>query len=52
MMIDLPSARRSDIPEEFQICDSCMNLIDVYQRLFPNMRVEALNLALERLYPL
>ncbi|MFB8002156.1 alpha/beta hydrolase [Nocardia sp. NPDC056000] len=52
MMIDLPSARSSHIPEMFQICDSCMNLIDVYQRMFPNMRVEALNLALERLYPL
>ncbi|MRH88626.1 hypothetical protein GFY24_14435 [Nocardia sp. SYP-A9097] len=52
MLIDLPSARLSDIPEKFQICDSCMNLIEVYQRVFPNMRVEALNPALERLYPL
>ncbi|WP_280355366.1 hypothetical protein [Nocardia otitidiscaviarum] len=52
LVIDLPSARTHDMPERFQICFSCTNLLEVYQRMFPNIRLEAVNLALDRLYPL
>lgn len=49
MVVDLPSAKRDNIPLEFQICDSCTDVIIQYKRLFPNVRVEVINLAGERL---
>jgi hypothetical protein len=49
MVVDLPSAKRDGIPLEYQICDSCTDVIIQYKRLFPNVRVEVVNLAGERL---
>ncbi|MBF6343377.1 hypothetical protein IU421_17525 [Nocardia cyriacigeorgica] len=52
MVIDLPSARDNNIPARFQVCDSCTGVLDVYQKIFPNVRVDAVNLRMERIYPL
>ena len=49
MVVDLPSAKRDMIPNEYQICDSCTDVILQYKQLFPNVRVEVVNLAGERL---
>lgn len=52
MVIDLPSARQVDMPAKYQVCDSCTSTLDVYQRIFPNVRIDAVNLRMERVYPL
>ncbi|MCP2099774.1 MULTISPECIES: hypothetical protein [Actinosynnema] len=52
MVIDLPSAKIDRTPPEFQICKSCQTVLLTYEGVFPNVRVEAVNLANERLYPL
>ncbi len=49
MVVDLPSTKRDMIPNEYQICDSCTDVILQYKQLFPNVRVEVVNLAGERL---
>ncbi|MFD4641058.1 hypothetical protein ACFWN2_27365 [Lentzea sp. NPDC058436] len=52
MVVDLPSAKRDGTPAEFQICMSCQKIMLAYERVFPNMRLEVVNRAGERLYPL
>ncbi|MGI5505012.1 scabin-related ADP-ribosyltransferase [Lentzea sp. CA-135723] len=52
MVVDLPSAKRDGTPAEFQICLSCQKIMLAYERIFPNMRLEVVNRAGERLYPL
>ncbi|GHH46487.1 hypothetical protein GCM10017774_49490 [Lentzea cavernae] len=52
MVVDLPSAKRDGTPAEFQICLSCQKIMLTYERVFPNMRLEVVNRAGERLYPL
>ncbi|GAB2834274.1 hypothetical protein GCM10027200_37380 [Lentzea nigeriaca] len=52
MVVDLPSAKRDGTPAEFQICMSCQKVMLTYERIFPNMRLEVVNRAGERLYPL
>jgi len=52
MVVDLPSAKRDGTPAEFQICMSCQKIMLAYERIFPNMRLEVVNRAGERLYPL
>ncbi|WP_189256127.1 scabin-related ADP-ribosyltransferase [Lentzea flava] len=52
MVVDLPSAKRDGTPAEFQICMSCQKVMLAYERIFPNMRLEVVNRAGERLYPL
>ncbi|HEX6355737.1 hypothetical protein [Actinophytocola sp.] len=49
MVVDLPSTKRDNIPPEYQVCDSCTDVIIQFKRLFPNVRVEVVNLAGERL---
>jgi Heat-labile enterotoxin alpha chain len=52
MVVDLPSAKRDGTPAEFQICMSCQKIMLAYERIFPGMRLEVVNRAGERLYPL
>ncbi|MDX8143149.1 hypothetical protein SK854_13560 [Lentzea sp. BCCO 10_0061] len=52
MVVDLPSAKRDGTPAEFQICMSCQKIMLAYERVFPNMRLEVVNRAGARLYPL
>jgi hypothetical protein len=49
MVVDLPSAKRDGTPPEFQVCDSCTDVINDYRRLFRNVNVEVVNLAGEQL---
>ncbi|MFJ6675387.1 hypothetical protein ACIQMJ_30150, partial [Actinosynnema sp. NPDC091369] len=49
MVVDLPSAREHGIPAQYTICKSCQKIILNYQRVFPNMRIDIVNLDGERL---
>lgn len=52
LVIDLPAARQINMPPAYQVCRSCEQLMDVYQAVFRNVRIEAVNLKGERVYPL
>ncbi|MET8996320.1 hypothetical protein [Amycolatopsis sp. NPDC004169] len=49
MVVDLPSTKRDNIPVDYQICDSCQDVIMQFEKLFPNVRVEVVNLKGEEL---
>ncbi|MER6798062.1 hypothetical protein ABT262_39700, partial [Amycolatopsis mediterranei] len=49
MVVDLPSTKRDNIPVDYQICDSCQDVIMQFEKLFPNVRVEVVNLQGEEL---
>ncbi|WP_239070180.1 hypothetical protein [Amycolatopsis sp. SID8362] len=49
MVVDLPSAKRDNIPVDYQICDSCQDVIMQFEKLFPNVRVEVVNIKGEEL---
>ncbi|MDT7798074.1 MAG: hypothetical protein QOI78_1507 [Actinomycetota bacterium] len=49
MVVDLPAAKRDNIPVDYQICDSCQDVFLQFEKLFPNVRLEVVNLKGEEL---
>ncbi|MFJ7212371.1 hypothetical protein [Amycolatopsis sp. NPDC098790] len=49
LVVDLPAAKRDNIPVDYQICDSCQDVFIQFEKLFPNVRLDVVNIKGEEL---